>query len=380
MKSGNAEINQEDDSTSFSFLFIEPESEPPDSKDSFDPMEIVSKIGGKLQPTGKRDKIIVFHSVSARDVQAEEIVAELASRGEPVFYLDTTAFLNSGQLSIELGQSKKSPGLVQLPSGNLDLNEVKSVWFRGPGIDLGELKHQTSRSAGFMIRESEAVLRGMMGVLDQAFWMNHPTAVWVAQEKLTQLCRAEALGLTIPRTLVTNEPRKARDFFEECRGEIILKTFSRLAYIQDGREYLILTNRVLQHHLNRLEKVRAIPCLFQEYIPKDIEVRVTIIGRNIFAAEIHSQSSPLSKDDYRRFDLAHTPYKPHELPKSLETTCLRLMDRYGLSFGAIDFIRRPDGEYVFLEINANAQFLWVQDLTGMPLRESVADVLVRGSI
>lgn len=152
-----------------------------------------------------------------------------------------------------------------------------------------------------------------------------------------------------------------------------------MAYCSDGQEYYILTNCVRREHLDQIERVRHVPCLFQEYVPKEIELRVTVIGRRVFAAEIHSQCSPISLDDYRRYDFARTPYHPHTLPPDLESACLRVLEHYGLSYGALDLIRRPDGAYVFLEINANAQFLWIQDLTGMPLREALADMLIRGS-
>ena len=380
MKPKGNKSPQKDVPKPFPFLFVESEAEPPIRTDSFDPMEIVAQIGGKLQPTGQRDKIIVFHSVGFRDIQAEEIVAELAYRGTPVFYIDTTTFLEKCQLSIELGQSGKIPGVLKLPCGNLALDEVKSVWFRGPGIASGKIKHPKGSMGDFIAREGEAVLWGVIGVLDRSFWMNHPNAVQAAQDKLTQLNRAEALGLTIPRTLITNNPQKARDFFDTCRGEIILKTFTRLAYLDNGKEYLILTNQVLSQHLRKLESVRTVPCLFQELIHKDIEIRATIVGRRLFAAEIHSQSSPISKDDYRHYDFANTVYQQHTLPQAVASACLSLLDSYGLSFGAIDLIRRPDGEYVFLEINANAQYLWVQDLTGLQIRESIADVLIQGSV
>ena len=370
----------EDSHLPFPFQFIEPEPEPPARTEAFNPLEIVAQISGRIQPTGRRDKIIVFHSIGRRDVQAEEIVAELACRGEPVFYFDTSAFLQACQVSIELGQPNPAPGLLRLPTGDLALDEVKSVWFRGPEIDLGEIKPFADRSTDFIRRETEATLGGLMGLLDQSFWMNPPAAVQSAQDKLAQLQQAEKLGLIIPRTLVTNDPQKLLEFYEACHGEMIIKTFTRLAYQQDGRDHLILTNRVLAQHLEQIARVEVVPCLFQEYVPKDIEIRVTVVGRQVFAVEIHSQSSPVSQVDYRRYDLAHTLYRPHSLPPGIQSACLGMLDAYGLAFGAIDLIRRPDGAYVFLEINANAQFLWVQDLTGLPVRQAIAERLSAASV
>lgn len=71
--------------------------------------------------------------------------------------------------------------------------------------------------------------------------------------------------------------------------------------------------------------------------------------------------------------MAHTPYTPYVLPAGIAAKCLRLTQLLGLEFGAIDLIRRPDGEYVFLEINGNGQFQWAEDLSGV----KISDALVR---
>ena len=47
-----------------------------------------------------------------------------------------------------------------------------------------------------------------------------------------------------------------------------------------------------------------------------------------------------------------------------------------LVFGAIDMIVTPAGEYVFLEINANGQYLWIEKQTGLPITSSIVDLLI----
>ena len=363
----------------FPLQFVEPEPEPVMASQPLDIMEKVARISGRARPTGARDKILVLHSIDERDVHAEELVAELAQCGAPVYFFHTNDFLRLCRLSIELDQPYQLSGLLELPTGDLALEEVKSVWFRGPEIALGDPVDQTGAHAEFVRRETGAALFGLLGVLDRAFWVNHPDAVQRAEDKLAQLRVAQSYGLIIPRTLVTNDPQRLLDFYASCKGEVILKTFRRLAFYQAGRERLILTNRLRREHLDQIERLRHVPCLFQEYVPKEIELRVTVIGRQVFAAEIHSQRSLVSIDDYRRYDFARTPYYSHTLPPAVEAACLQVLQHYGLAFGAIDLIRRPDGAYVFLEINANAQFLWVQDLTGLPMRQALADMLIRGS-
>src|SRR5439155_26701150 len=108
------------------------------------------------------------------------------------------------------------------------------------------------------------------------------------------------------------------------------------------------------------------PMILQAYVPKRLELRITVVGRQVFAAEIHSQQTHHTRHDWRRYDLVHTPHRPHDLPEDVRRLCLRLVERLGLCFGAIDMVLTPEGRYVFLEINPSGQYAWIEELTGLP--------------
>jgi glutathione synthase/RimK-type ligase-like ATP-grasp enzyme len=113
-------------------------------------------------------------------------------------------------------------------------------------------------------------------------------------------------------------------------------------------------------------------------VPKRVELRITVVGDQVFAAEIHSQKAKRTRIDWRRYDLAHTPHYPHTLPDEVRRSCVELVRRLGLCYGAIDMVLTPDGRYVFLEINPNGQFLWIEQLTGMPISDAICDLLASG--
>jgi glutathione synthase/RimK-type ligase-like ATP-grasp enzyme len=46
-----------------------------------------------------------------------------------------------------------------------------------------------------------------------------------------------------------------------------------------------------------------------------------------------------------------------------------------LTFGAIDLIQTNTGEYVFLEINPSGQWLWLDDMLGLGISDTMADWL-----
>lgn len=375
----NAEVEQNSQSLPFPMLFAEDvpaaylEPIP-----GFDMTEKLAQILGKAGPTGHRDKILILSN--PRDPHADRVTVELVQRGAPVCRFHTEEFLKSCRLSIHLGNPDKPLGIIELPTYDLALDEVKSVWFRRPELPLYGPTVPFDKVADFVNRESEAALYGLFGILNRALWVSHPYALKASDNKLAQLKLAESFGFLIPRTLVTNNPQLVREFYDSCGGEMIIKTFRGWSGPLYGKMRAILTTRILPEHLDHLDLVQYVPCLFQEYVPKDVEFRITIIGRQCFAAEIHSQRSPISRDDWRWYDLENTPYYPCKLPPDIEKLCLRLLDHYDLAFGAIDMIRRPDGAYVFLELNANGQWLWIQKLTGFPMVETMADMLIRGSI
>lgn len=75
---------------------------------------------------------------------------------------------------------------------------------------------------------------------------------------------------------------------------------------------------------------------------------------------------------------AHHP--PGHLPPSVNyrrrpALLLKLMDELGLQYGTIDLKRCESGEYVFLEINPQGQFLYVEIKAGMPITRTMAELL-----
>jgi len=119
--------------------------------------------------------------------------------------------------------------------------------------------------------------------------------------------------------------------------------------------------------------------VFQEYIPKALELRISIVGHQVFAAAIYSQMTERTKHDWRRYDLEKTPHAVYILPAGVERACIDIVQHYGLAFAAIDMVVTPQGDFVFLELNPNGQWLWIERLTGQPISDAIADMLVRAA-
>jgi glutathione synthase/RimK-type ligase-like ATP-grasp enzyme len=235
--------------------------------------------------------------------------------------------------------------------------------------------------------------------------MNKPAAEDVATDKLYQLQLASSLKFPVPRTLVTNDPIRAREFFDECEERVLFKAVSGGAWMRhthsdeivqaygprlagqpatpmpDAPAAVFIFSEILtKDRLSLLDHVRFAPVTFQEFIDKRFDIRITMIGDALFACKIFSQEWRTTRVDFRRFVNApdSTPrHEPCTLPPDVESRVRSLMERLDLSFGCIDLIVDSDDRYVFLEVNPAGQWGWIQQLTGMPISEAIVDELAR---
>ncbi len=307
-----------------------------------------------------------------QDEHASVVGSKIAAMGGSVLVLHPEALPASAGITIALGDNQEPE--IRLPFEH-DADPY-SVWHRRPLAPEAALASLTSEARDLALDDWRAVLEGAYSLLRPALWVSHPERLREAAVKVRQLTLARNLGLSIPKTVVTSSPQTARDFIESCSGEVAAKAIGRgWAYDASGGVVSILTNKLRREDIDELDAVALAPVLFQEYVPKAYELRVNVVGQEVLAIKIDSQSSPWSAVDWRRYDLANTPYASYELPGGIEELCLRLTQTLGLEFGAIDLIRKPDGEYVFLEINGSGQFLWAEERSGVRVSDAVARLL-----
>lgn len=310
--------------------------------------------------------ILVLSSVN--DSHAAAVLEELRRRGAQAALLDLGAFPREAALSLSFDGTTSRRRLAGA-GADLDFAQCRVVWWRRPQpFELhAELAGDIDR--GFAYSEAEAAFSGLWLTLD-AFWINHPTRDEEASRKVHQLHLARQFGLRIPETCITNDPRQARAFIE-ARGaeQTIYKPFG-------GTEQAWRETRVLRaSELELLESVRFAPIIFQEHIAATADLRITVVGDEIFPAAIRVAEGAYRFDFRMSMDAA--TIEATTLPASLEAQLRAYMQRLGLVYGAIDMRLTPDGEYVFLEINPAGQWLFVEEATRQPISAAMAALMAR---
>lgn len=315
------------------------------------------------------------------------VEAILKARHAPYARFNTEDFPLTASLAIR-GVRETPSGSLRISGQEVALKDITAVWYRRRGpFQLGS--GFTPSEQEFIRGECGAALRGFWNLLE-CFWVNNPLRQRAASDKLLQLKMARWVGLDTPATLVTNEPQEVKAFYEQCGKRVCFKVLGS-ACLEEwettpegdrklARYKFIYTNLLREQDFEKFETLRYTPAIFQEYVPKQFELRITVVGRTIFPAEIHSQKAPGERTqvDWRHYDLEHTPHKPHALPAPIAQKLLNLMDTLGLAFGCVDMIVTPDGRYVFLEINPAGQYMWIEGLVGFPITQTLAEMLIRG--
>lgn len=307
------------------------------------------------------------------DIAADQGERILRARGAELARVDCGRFPAGSGVTL----TWDADGRRRRRLGAIDLDQVRAVWHRRGTIRPPKTREQRDPVQAVVDGESERLLMFLWNDLAVPFVPAPHAVIRARQDKLAQLALAAEVGLAIPPTLVTTDPAEAAAFLRAHGGRCVSKLIDP-ATIQrpELAGFTRFTEPIIRRDHAALQMVAACPTLLQAYVPKDIELRVTVVGDRVFAAAIHSQESAQARHDWRKYDRTRVPYRAHELPDEVAAACVAIARRLDLRYGAIDLIRRPDGTHVFLEINPAGEYQWVEMATGLPITAAICDLLI----
>jgi glutathione synthase/RimK-type ligase-like ATP-grasp enzyme len=311
-----------------------------------------------------------------RGFEADFVIDALRNRSIPVCRFNYDEYPTSARLTM-LWQSGDFKVRINRSPGEVPAEDIKLAWFHREGRFRFKLGLPAD-SLKIAEAETDMTVAGLWECAPWQ-WVQHPAAVTMASNKLNQLVEAQRLGFSIPRTLITNNVQQAAEFIDRCeQGAIIKDMDTQFAEIQ-GVTYMSWTEPIAKDQLLSAGIPGGIPICIQEYVPKRIEIRATVVGDRVFPVAIDSQANPETRYDFRKGSLitGGHHYTPTELPPEIEHGCVALLEVFGLDYGAIDFVLKPDGSYTFLELNTTGAWVWAEKLTGLPITDALADLLVR---
>ncbi|HCF3050089.1 hypothetical protein ACM714_18410 [Pseudomonas aeruginosa] len=303
-----------------------------------------------------------------RDITVDYVVAELKRRQTSFFRLNTeelstarctmTAFpRNAWSLSFE--------GPV------LQGSDVKAAYFRRPAPPTGNVSITDNGEREYAEAEWGAFLKSLYARLE-GLWLNAPMDIFAAEDKPRQLMLASEIGFNVPQAVITNDIASVREVVQA--GPAIGKPL-RQALINGEQERVIFTTRLEDLRDSDEDAISLAPFIAQTEIKKQYDVRVTVVGSQLFATAIRSQEYEETTVDWRQGSRSDLKHERIELPSEVGEQCTVLMKHLNLRYGAIDLVCDQQGKLWFLEINPNGQWAWIENLTGYPIAAAIVDEL-----
>jgi len=279
------------------------------------------------------------------------------------------------QIPIDIKFSQNSNSIKwNLGGRTIHNQDIRGVWNRriwSPKID-------PSISEGYRnicVRESKHIFKSLFPLLNNAVWMDPDHVVEAASNKLLQLNIASQVGLTIPSTLVSNNPDSAKVFYNENNGGLITKMALPTAFSMNHTAMAMRTHAVKEEDINNMDNLKHCPMIFQEEIKKEIELRVVYVNGHFFTGAINASGSVHGKVDWRLSTGDETYWEAYELPEKIKNNITKLMNQFQLTYGALDLIKTKAGQYVFLEVNPVGEWGMLQRDLNYPIAETIAKSL-----
>lgn len=264
-----------------------------------------------------------------------------------------------------------APDSAQLLMGGdaIALGQARGIWLRRPRWPQVNPAVTDPLDRLFAQQEAIAAIGGVWRLLGERC-VSPPDVMQAARWKMAQLRAAQAVGLNVPRTLVTNDPAAAREF--EAAGRVVAKAVAEARV--ETPEAARVGETVEVSARDDLDGVLATPVLFQHRVDKVADVRVTAVGSRLFGVRIVTpRDAPV---DFRVTDPAACEYAVVDLPGAIAGRLRAYLNRFGLRFGAFDLAEDRDGTLWFLECNPAGQWAWLEPPTGLDITAALVDLLL----
>ncbi|MFF1418003.1 MvdC/MvdD family ATP grasp protein [Streptomyces sp. NPDC058280] len=303
------------------------------------------------------------------DVTADLVIPEISRLGAPVLRVHLDDFPQTMRLS---ATGPKWAGTLGVGNRHVRLEKIRAVWWWHPEpVRIAPGVGMTLEQAEWASREANAGVAGVLAALPNCLHVNHPAATYAAQSKADVLVQAPLHGLAMPPTWIGNAPAEAQEF-ASGQERVMCKSLSGPTIRYRDAHATLFTTPVKPAQLD--ERIAAGAHQLQYAVDKQFEVRLVVVGEDMFAARIDAHSTA-ARADYRA-DYGALSYTTVSVPDSVRDGVIRLMAHYGLVYAALDLLVDADGRWLLIDLNPSGQYGWIeQALPNLRISAAIAELL-----
>lgn len=298
------------------------------------------------------------------DLHALAVQAALRNRKIECSIIESDLFSGRESIGLRFSSAGCGEALLRTAEGTLvDASSVDLIWWRRPKskqqIDQTSLRED---HLGLINNDCTASLVGGLESQFRGKWVSDPRATEYASNKINQLSLAPMAGFRIPETLISQSRDDLIQFYKKHSGKIIMKP------VAGTPGPLLFTQFVSQVHLDSEQSIRTCPTIYQEFVPGKRHLRLNCFGVHCHACVIESDAL-----DWR--PNLNVPIHQWQVPEGLSKKVRHALDLLGLEMGIVDLKETEQGDIIWLEVNPQGQFLFLEGITGQPLTELFADFI-----
>ncbi|MFI6700086.1 RimK family alpha-L-glutamate ligase [Streptomyces sp. NPDC050509] len=265
---------------------------------------------------------------------------------------------------VSWSSDRTSPTTVPTSDGRtVGLEDASVLWWRRM-----QANQQAVAGAGndhqrrLVNNDCRGALDGVLAAAYRGEWISSPEATDRAADKLYQLAVAREAGFRVPRTLVSQSREEVVEFAKQV-GRVIVKP------VVGASGPLMFTQYVDDPASIAEESFAACPAVYQEYVTGSRHVRLNCFGDRMYAGLIETDALDWRPD-------LNVPITKWAVPDDVSTRVSQVLRTLGLRMGIIDIKLTADGEPVWLEVNPQGQFLFLEPLLKEPLADHFVDFLL----
>jgi len=307
------------------------------------------------------------------DISVDFVIQLLQDAKHPYLRLNTEdlnsslATITFPNFQIFFSRKKKTYDLAR---------DIGAIWYRRPGkiFDGMNKDDRPSEATQRFVNDQWYSWIEAIQVVPDITWVNRPQANDAMENKIRQLFLAKVIGFTIPETIVSNDPIYIRKQIADHGDVMVAKALYSPLIEESDQDYFIFTTKICQNDIQRDDQIKITPSIFQKILLPKIDYRVTVVGDIVLAARIEADTNCTVELDWRT-QKNGLRFVRTTLPEAIENLCRNYVKESGLVFGAIDLVKYED-QFIFLEINPNGEWGWLQKPNGLPIATAIVEFLI----
>lgn len=317
--------------------------------------------------------IVIFGS--KKDPHCIEIKYEIEKKSERCLLFSTdrddllkTNFINKNGITI-----------IRQDGLSINVEDIKSCLIFQPIFSLfSTSKNEFSQELKFWYFSWKDSLYGIYQIISKSNKLINLSifSSFENQNKVYYHSVLQNREISFPDYLISNSKNEIYEFIEN-KGECIIKTLHQMQLKCNDEPTMLLASRINISDLNDFDLEGECPVFVQKLIGKKFDIRVTIVGSQIFACKIDASNSIHGRIDWRAYDMPNTPHSIFKLNSDVEDYLIDVCDHLKLDYATIDLCVDNYDRYWILDINPFGKFLWIEDATGMEITKEMANLLIK---